>query len=178
MIYFSFAEIINSVVISAGYGIIIGAFYTVLSVLFLFFHLFVSLPKIAYSCAKKKENPLKLIGCQRPIASRPSRGFIFDFTVVLIYGIGSCLLFYIACDGMIRLYPVIVSIFFAVVFYRIFGVLTERITSFVFSYFIGCLSVILSAAIYLVIKLVNSFKRMRKKTKKRKSPKFSAFCSI
>lgn len=164
MIYFSFIEVINSIVASAGYGLSIGIFYTALSVSFSFLQFFISLPSIAYSRAKGSKKSFKTLVLKALKADRSSRGFLFDFIIVLVYGMGFHILLYVVCDGMIRLYPAVISIFFAIVFYRIFGVHSERIITCVLSFFLACLCAALTAVICFFIKLLDFFKKLEKKS--------------
>lgn len=124
-------SIVKGVFLSSIHGIALGAFYILLTSALTFILVTVK--------SSKKILPLSFFEVKQFLFSKNiftelgcSKIFINfrDFCFIIFYGVSSFFLLYIVCDGIIRFYPLIISIFFCVISLK----LTKRIRSICFPF--------------------------------------------
>ena len=120
-------SIFEKIYISSFHGIAMAIVYTMLSAILGYFYLLYKSIRIS-AVVSAQQLKQKIIENSLINVSRLPKILtnILDFFFIFFYGITSVFLFYIVCDGILRIYPVIISAF---VCFLCFGVL-KKIKSF------------------------------------------------
>jgi hypothetical protein len=158
MIYFSFRELWNAMALSVTYGACVGLVYAHMSVLISVAVFLSKFPNRLRGISKNPQKVLRFSKFEAVEKHTKSSGEmnILDFSIVLIYGLGLNVLFYAACDGMIRLYPIFISCLSAVLFYKMIGKRIERIWARLLYYAIEFIRCFFALALYFVMKISSS----------------------
>jgi hypothetical protein len=156
MDYVSFKEVLFSVVCSAAFGFAASFFYILLQTFIYTFERFIFLPKrifISSSSVVALKNA-RLTDVSVASFGKNIKLFIADFIYVLLYGLSSIFLLYVTCDGVLRLYPLILSGAVNIFSIKFFGKRLQRLIERVISFVYLCITVLISAIILIIRKSV------------------------
>ena len=165
MLYSGADTIFLSLIFSSLHGVIMGLFALFLNLFFCFILIAKNAATSSFfsrNVMSIKENAMSLRNFVLSIKNK--RSFFRDFLFAFFYGSSILLLMYIACDGEMRLYVIVISAFFYYIFKKTFGKWLNCVFEYILYSLGGMLLVTFSFALIPTRKTVVFIKRLYHKT--------------